>query len=98
LFHVFVHVGDPTQQPLAQYDGPIMAGPFGPSEYPPHLWEAGEGFEDTVRLTLPEDLPPGEYPIQVGVYDFASGNRLPVMVADERQPNDTLRVGRIIIR
>lgn len=98
LLHVFVHLGEPNQQPLAQTDGPVMAGPFGPSEYPPNLWAAGEVFDQTIYLALPEDLSPGEYPVQVGVYDYASGVRLPVFVAGDRTPSDSFMLGRITIR
>jgi 4-amino-4-deoxy-L-arabinose transferase-like glycosyltransferase len=89
--HVFVHLGDPTQPPLAQSDGPVMAG-----EYPSRLWAAGEVFEETIPLTLPSDLPPGDYPIQIGVYDFDSGARLPVNV-EGRRPTDTYAVGRLAV-
>ena len=86
--HLFVHLGDPTQAPLAQSDGPVMAG-----EYPPRLWAAGEVFADTATLTLPGDLPPGDYPVQIGLYDFASGARLPVTIDGRRSPTDTYPVG-----
>lgn len=98
LLHAFVHLGDPTQPPLAQSDGPVMAGPFGISEYPPSLWASGEVFDETVSLVLPEDLPPGDYPIQVGIYDFASGVRLPLVIAGERQPNDVYRIGSLRVQ
>jgi hypothetical protein len=91
--HLFVHLGDPTQAPLAQSDGPVMGG-----EYPPHLWAAGEVFDDAATLTLPADLPPGDYPIQLGLYDFATGARLPVVVDDQRQPTDTLPLGTLSVR
>ena len=58
--HLFVHLGDPSAAPLAQSDGPVMGG-----EYPARLWAAGEVFSETVTLTLPADLPPGEYPVPV---------------------------------
>ena len=86
--HLFVHLGDPTHAPLAQADGPVMAG-----EYPARVWAAGEAFGETVTLALPAGLPPGDYPINVGLYDFASGVRLPVFVAGQRQGTDTVTVG-----
>jgi hypothetical protein len=91
--HLFVHLGDPTQTPLAQSDGPVMGG-----EYPPRLWAAGEVFADTATLTLPGDLPPGDYPVQIGLYDFATGARLPVTVDGQRSPTDTYPVGTLVIR
>jgi hypothetical protein len=90
--HVFAHLGDPSQPPLAQVDGPVMGG-----QYPSRLWAAGEVFEETLSLTLPADLPPGEYPVNVGVYDFDSGARLPVTVNGERRPTDTVTAGRLVV-
>ncbi len=91
--HVFAHLGNPSQPPLAQTDGPVMGG-----QYPPRLWAAGEVFGETLTLIVPVDLPPGEYPINVGLYDFDSGARLPVTVEGERRPTDTLTVGRLVVR
>jgi 4-amino-4-deoxy-L-arabinose transferase-like glycosyltransferase len=93
LLHVFVHLGDPAQPPLAQFDGPVMSG-----EYPARLWQAGERFDEEVTLVLPADLPPGEYPVTVGLYDYASGARLPLTVDGQRQPNDAYTVGQLVVR
>jgi 4-amino-4-deoxy-L-arabinose transferase-like glycosyltransferase len=98
LLHVFVHLGDPTQEPLVQKDGPVMVGSSGFSEYPPRLWATGEVFEETISLVLPGNLPPGEYMVNVGVYNFATGERLPLVVDGERQPLDTLTIDRLLIR
>ena len=92
LLHVFAHLGDPQLPPLAQFDGPLMDG-----EYPSRLWEAGEVMGETLVLTLPAELPPGEYPIHVGIYQYDTGNRLPVHIDGARQPADTYTVGRILV-
>ncbi len=92
LLHAFVHVGDPTQAPLAQHDGPVMG-----NEYPASVWVAGEVFGETLTLTLPGDLPPGNYPIQLGLYDFASGVRLPVTIDGQRRPTDTVPIGTLTV-
>jgi len=91
--HLFVHLGDPAQAPLAQSDGPVMGG-----QYPPRLWAAGEVFDETAVLALPAGLPPGDYPVQIGLYDFASGARLPVTVAGQRSPSDTVPLGILRVR
>ena len=91
--HLFVHLGDPARQPLAQFDGPVMAG-----EYPARVWAAGEAFDETVTLGIPADLPPGDYPINLGLYDFATGARLPVVVDGERSATDTFRVGVVRVQ
>ena len=91
--HLFVHLGDPTQAPLAQSDGPVMGG-----EYPPRLWAAGEVFSEAVTLTLPAGLPPGDYPVQLGLYDFATGARLPVTPDSLPSPPNTYLVGTLSVR
>ena len=93
LLHLFAHLGESTAPPLAQSDGPVMGG-----EYPSRLWAAGEVFDETISLTLPADLPPGDYPINVGLYDYATGIRLPLVAGGERLPTDAITVGRLSIR
>ncbi len=92
LLHAFVHLGDPTQAPLAQSDGPAMGG-----QYPSFLWEAGERFGETVTLMIPPDLPPGRYPVNVGLYDFATGQRLPIVVDGQPTPTSTYQAGWLTI-
>ena len=93
LLHLFVHLGDPSAQPLAQTDSPVMG-----DEYPARLWAVGEVFDETVTLTLPDDLPPGDYPVTIGLYDFDSGVRLPLSVDGERLPTDALMIGSLTIK
>jgi hypothetical protein len=42
------------------------------------LWAAGELIPDRLLVPLAQDLPAGEYLLVVGMYDFATGARLPV--------------------
>ncbi len=46
--------------------------------YPTSIWGAGEMVRDTFTLTVPADAPPGLYDVQVGWYDPATQERLPV--------------------
>ena len=46
--------------------------------YPTSAWAAGEMVRDTFTLTVPADAPPGLYDVQVGWYDPATQERLPV--------------------
>jgi hypothetical protein len=52
----------------------------------------GDVFAQIHRLTLPKDLPPGSYPIAIGLYTQPDGKRLPIMV--DRQP----RGDRVFLR
>ena len=47
--------------------------------YPTNLWSPGELITDTFSLPLPDGgLPPGQYRLITGFYDFETGQRLPV--------------------
>ncbi|RME69605.1 MAG: hypothetical protein D6784_18125, partial [Chloroflexi bacterium] len=61
-------------------EGQVVSGwdsqPFG-GLYPTSLWSPGEMVVDTFTLPLPEDgLPPGEYRLITGFYQFETGVRL----------------------
>jgi hypothetical protein len=44
--------------------------------YPTDLWPVGGLIPDTHTLVVPDDLPPGEYDLRIGLYDPAAGTRL----------------------
>jgi hypothetical protein len=90
-YTVFVHLLGPfnpvTGGPVwAQHDGQPMEG-----KYPTHSWLTGRVVKDRHVLALPPDMPPGEYQVEVGLYDLASGMRLPVI------PPDGMRDTRILL-
>ena len=60
----FVHLLDAGRQIVAQDDhGPLQ------NQYPTTQWAGGEVVEDRYVLRLPPDLPPGEYTLEIGLYD-----------------------------
>jgi len=71
-YTAFVHVRDVSGKVVAQKDSPPAGG-----AYPTGLWNAGEIIKDELVVPL-EQAPPGEHEIVVGLYDFATGQRLPV--------------------
>ncbi len=71
-YTVFVHLGPPASPPLAQSDGPPQNGLS-----PTSTWVAGQQVLDRHVLTLPDDVPPGRYPLTVGLYRPSDGRRLP---------------------
>ncbi len=73
-YTVFVHLRNEAGAIVAQKDGPPAAG-----AYPTSLWDGGEIIQDRMSLPLPAPLPPGRYELVAGMYDFASGMRLPVV-------------------
>ena len=72
-YAVFVHLGLPGAQPLAQSDGPPQNGLS-----PTGAWAAGQQTLDRRTLSLPDTIPPGRYALTVGLYRPADGSRLPV--------------------
>ena len=70
-YQVFVHLLGARPEPVAQGDGPPLAG-----DYPTTMWAPGEVIADPHPVALPADLPPGQYRLLVGMYDLATLARL----------------------
>jgi len=71
-YRVFVHLLDSNGAKLAQRDGqPVLW------LRPTSGWQPGERIVDRYGLLLPDDLPPGEYRVAVGLYDPQTGDRQP---------------------
>jgi hypothetical protein len=71
---VFVHLYGPDGQLVDQDDGYPLRGlaPF-------WLWDAGQGLSDQRTLAWPAAAQPGSYRIGVGLYDPATGQRVPAV-------------------
>lgn len=69
----FVQVLNSAGQLVAQQDHPLTNN-FLPST----VWQPGLTVTDTYPLDLPATLPPGAYQVIVGIYDAATGARLPL--------------------
>ncbi|MCU0500148.1 MAG: glycosyltransferase family 39 protein [Anaerolineae bacterium] len=73
-YTVFVHLLGDDDTLMGQGDGPPLD-----NAYPTSFWSAGENLADTHRLKILPDAKPGHHRIIVGLYDPASGQRLPVL-------------------
>ena len=73
-YAVFAHLLDPAGNRVAQSD----AVP-GNGQWPTNTWEAGEWVTDKISLTLPPELPAGQYRLLLGMYRWDTGERLPVV-------------------
>jgi len=79
-YKVFVHVLDPAgERVLAQRDAEPQDG-----QAPTTGWVVGELIDDTYVITLPANLTPGDYPLEIGVYDPRTGDRLRLANGDTR--------------
>lgn len=88
--HVIGGVNPATQSPVwAQMDNE----PVGDS-HPTIDWQAGEQVDDRYGLMLPDNIPPGDYTIEIGMYDAVTQERLPVFDANgARVPDDRVTLG-----
>jgi len=74
---VFVHLIDEQGTLRGQQDNPPV---FGTQPLP--LWTTGDEVRDPYAFQVAADAPPGSYAIAVGLYDPATGARLPVTGPD----------------
>ncbi len=75
-YTVFVHLLDVDGRCCIWQDDVMpVAG-----TYPTSRWLPEEVVVDSYQIVLPDDLPPGVYPIEVGLYLADSGQRLQVVV------------------
>ena len=85
-YKVFVHLIDLTTGIIVVQDDAVPRR----WAYPTIRWERDEIVEDTVSLPLNE-VPPGQYRLVIGIYDQATGERLPAYSADDgHYPDDVV--------
>jgi hypothetical protein len=90
----FVHVGtglDGTAV-VAQRDGQPCQGLF-----PTSQWRAGDLIRDSFAITLPPDVPPGDYPLVIGWYTYPDFTRLPLLSAGRALPDNRAIIATITV-
>jgi hypothetical protein len=93
-YTVFVHALDGSDELIAQQDNPPVRG-----TRPTSAWEPGEVVVDPYDLPIPEDLPPGEVRVIVGLYRWPEGTRLPVRgVEGEPLPEDRVALTSVSVQ
>jgi hypothetical protein len=77
-YSAFAHLLDSQGNKVAQLD-------WQPHDrmglLPTGAWPQGWPVTDSQRLPLPAELPAGDYALQIGLYDWRDGSRLPVQGA-----------------
>ena len=61
-YTTFVHIRNEANETVAQTDQPPLGG-----AYPTGLWDAEEIISDEIAISLPNNLPAGEYRVIVGI-------------------------------
>jgi len=85
---IFTHLLDSQGRYIAGDDGEPGKG-----SYPTTSWQAGELIITEYQLFIPKDTSPGEYAIEIGLYNWQTGERLPL--AD--QPGDAFLLGKVYV-
>ena len=86
----------PQGQQVAGYD----RAPAG-DRFPTSHWRSGDQIVSTFALSLPPDLPAGDYQLWVGLYETASAGalRLPVTDAGGLPAGDgQVEIGSVTVR
>ena len=93
-YTVFTHLMDKGGQIWGQKDNfPAR------SLRPTSGWVQGEVVVDEYSIEVRGDAPPGEYTIEIGMYDLISGERLPAFDAEgERLPDDRIPLTRVEVQ
>jgi hypothetical protein len=91
-FTVFTQLIGPDGKVWAQWDNPPQAG-----RYPTSAWLSQDKVIDRYTLTLPPDAPNGNYQLLVGMYDPATGERLPVSEDGIPQPDNAIWLTPVLV-
>ncbi len=95
-YTVFVHLIDAGNQPIAGLDYTPLGGSM-----PTHLWIPkwlpGQTMLDPYRLQVPENLAPGTYYLEVGLYEMVSGRRLHISDQEGDLAGDRFILGAVVV-
>jgi 4-amino-4-deoxy-L-arabinose transferase-like glycosyltransferase len=90
-YTVFVHLLDGSGRVRAQQDNAPGLGYL-----PTTGWAPGEYIADAYEIALPVGVSAGDYALEVGVYDAATGIRLPVRSATGERMGDRIILSQSI--
>lgn len=95
-YTIFIHVIDATGRPWFGHDYTPLGGAF-PSYLWFPKWLAGQQVRDPYRLELPDDLPGGQYWLEVGMYEMGTVRRIPQFDASGNIVGDRLILGPLLV-
>jgi hypothetical protein len=82
-YSVFTHLLHEGGELWGQQDSVPAEG-----TYPTTEWVEGEVVEDPFGIAVANDAPPGRYQLELGLYDAATGHRLPLTVDGQETGED----------
>jgi mannosyltransferase len=89
-YTVFTHLLDANERIAAQQDSVPVGG-----RRPTTGWVSGEIIVDPYTLVVKPDAAPGDYVLEIGLYEAATGDRLPVRDAAGQPLGDRLLLGQV---
>jgi hypothetical protein len=92
-YTVFTHLIDVEDRLWAQQDNQPQKG-----EHPTLGWREGEVVADRYHLLLPDDIPAGQYRLEVGMYQWQTGARLSAFQGDREIGNRVLLAPEITVK
>lgn len=92
-YTVFVHLIDEAEYLWGQRDSEPVGG-----ARPTTSWRPGETIVDRPGVPVLAGTPPGEYQLEIGVYDGPTGQRLPVVGPDGNPLGDRLLIGPVSVQ
>jgi hypothetical protein len=95
-YTVFVHLIDGDNQPLITLDYTPLGG-----STPTHLWIPkwlpGQRLLDPYRIEIGQDIPPGTYFLEVGLYEMTSLRRLHLSDVNGSLMGDRFSLGPVVV-
>ena len=96
-YTIFLHLIDAANRPVAGLDYTPLGGSM-----PTHLWIPkwlpGQTMKDPYRLQVPENLAPGTYYLEVGMYEMVGGRRLHISDQDGNLAGDRWILGAVVVK
>ncbi len=91
-YKVFTHLLDGQNRMWGQKDGVPGRGTM-----PTTGWIKGEVLADEYQIAVEAQTPAGQYQLEVGMYDGASGERLPVLDEEGNVKDDRVLLTQILV-
>jgi len=91
-YSAFTHLIDENYNLYGQHDN------LHPGGFPTTFWEPDEYAADRHPLTVPWGTPPGQYWLEVGLYNPANGKRLTILTPHPDNKGEALLIGPLTIK
>jgi mannosyltransferase len=92
-YKVFVHILDQNEKIWGQRDSEPGGG-----SAPTESWQTGNTVEDRIGLPIQPDAAPGQYQVELGLYDAKTMERPPVFDVENRPLGNRVLIGPIEVK